>query len=103
MSDIEFPRRCYLHKMTPAELAIFEAIQAVEKLPPDVRLTEAVVFLSKATDRVADFVDGINNMPSSELLPDPPELKPRFWDPLHPFATEPSEPTNAGKAERSGR
>lgn len=53
------PRRCYLDLMTPAELAIRAACLAVEEMPADVRLTDAVVLLGQAKDAVADFVDGI--------------------------------------------
>jgi hypothetical protein len=52
-------RRNCLDKLTPAERAICDATQAVEALPPDVRLTDAVVLLVLARDRVADFVDGV--------------------------------------------
>ena len=69
----EWPaRRNRLDQMTPAELAIVNAIGAVEALPPDPRLTDAVVLLCKAQDRVADFVDGA---PEREALrPPPPPL-----------------------------
>lgn len=56
MNDI--PRRARLDLCTPAELAIYAAMQAVEALPADVRLTEAVVLLQTARERVADYVDG---------------------------------------------
>lgn len=52
------PRRIRIDLQTPAEGAIRAAMDAVEALPPDVRLTDAVVLLGKALDRVADFVDG---------------------------------------------
>ena len=61
----EPPRRCRLDLITPAELAIVEAVKAVEKAGADVRLTEAVVLLQKARDRVADFVDGVKPEPTS--------------------------------------
>ena len=49
MSELDdFPRRNRLDKLTPAELAIWNAKQAVESLPPDVRLTEAVILLDQA-------------------------------------------------------
>lgn len=54
----EIPRRCRIDLMTPAELAIRNAAIAVEALAADPRLTEAVVLLGKAQDKVADFVDG---------------------------------------------
>lgn len=44
---------------TDAEKAITTAIRSVEDLPPDPRLTEAVILLLKAKDRVADYVDGV--------------------------------------------
>ena len=57
----ELPRRCYLDLYTPAELAIRKAMDAVEEMPADPRLTDAVVLLGQAKDKVADFVDGIQS------------------------------------------
>jgi hypothetical protein len=54
-----FSRRIQIDKLTPAERAIYDAMVAVEGLPPDVRLTDAVVLLQQARDKVADYVDGI--------------------------------------------
>ncbi len=54
-----FPRRNRVDLNTPAELAIRDAILAVEKVGASVGLTEAVILLGKAKDLVADFVDGI--------------------------------------------
>jgi hypothetical protein len=53
----EIPRRCYLDKMVPAERAIYDAMQAVEAMPADVRLTDAVMLLGQAKDKVSDYVD----------------------------------------------
>lgn len=53
----EIPRRSRLDLNTPAEKAIYDAMQEVEKLPSDVKLTEAVTLLAKAKDLVSDFVD----------------------------------------------
>jgi hypothetical protein len=53
----EIPRRNRLDLSTPAEKAIYDAMQEVEKLPADVKLTEAVTLLAKAKDLVSDFVD----------------------------------------------
>lgn len=53
----EIPRRSRLDLNTPAEKAIYDAMQEVEKLPADVKLTEAVTLLAKAKDLVSDFVD----------------------------------------------
>lgn len=55
----EVPRRCHLDRLTPAELAIVAAVDAVEALPPDTRLTKAVIALGKARNLVADYVDGV--------------------------------------------
>lgn len=56
MSD-EIPRRNKLDKYTPAELAIRDAIQVVEAVGADPLLTEAVILLGRAKDKVADYVD----------------------------------------------
>jgi hypothetical protein len=48
-----------LETRTPAEVAIWAAIMAVEALPGDIRLTEAVILLGKAKDMLADYVDGM--------------------------------------------
>lgn len=63
MTD-DIPRRSRLDKMTPAENAIYNAMCVVEQAGCDVRLTEAVMWLQKARDRVADFVDGVNSSSS---------------------------------------
>lgn len=53
----DFPRRNRLDLNTPAELSIYNAMQEVEKLPANEKLTEAVMLLAKAKDLVSDFVD----------------------------------------------
>lgn len=68
MSDQPTPRRIRLDRCTSAELAIYHAMEAVEALPPDVRLTKAVTLLRDARERVADFVDGVD---APALPPDP--------------------------------
>jgi hypothetical protein len=55
----EPPRRIRMDLWTPAERAIYDAIQAVEEAGADPRLTDAVILLGRAKDRVADYVDGI--------------------------------------------
>lgn len=55
----EIPRRIDVTRLTPAECAIRAAAAAVEALPPDPRLTDAVCLLAQARERVADFVDGV--------------------------------------------
>lgn len=54
------PRRISLDQMTPAEKAIYAAVQIVEGMGADVRLTHAVVHLSEARECVANFVDGVD-------------------------------------------
>jgi hypothetical protein len=57
--------------MTDAERAIVNAVQAVEALGADVRLTDAVVLLQAARDSVADFVDGVDVRRSVRYEPPP--------------------------------
>lgn len=51
------PRRNRIDLFTPAEKAIYEAIREVEKVGADTLLTEAVILLQQAMDKVSDFVD----------------------------------------------
>jgi len=46
---------------TPAEHAIYNASQEVEKMPADVRLTNAVNYLSKARAEVEAFITDKGN------------------------------------------
>jgi hypothetical protein len=57
MSNKLVPRRNDTLQMVPAELRIMDAIGAVERMAADVRLTEAVVLLDQARNKVADYVD----------------------------------------------
>lgn len=77
MTESEIPRRYRLDKHTPAEAAIRAAVNAVEDLPPDVRLTDAVALLQNAMESVADYVDGKAEM----------RRIPHF----HPWPADPSE------------
>jgi hypothetical protein len=52
------PTRTDRSWMTPAELAILEAVHAVEHAGGSLALTDAVILLSKARERVADHVEG---------------------------------------------
>jgi len=52
-----FPRRIDTEQMTEAELAITKAMEEVEKAGCHPFLTDAVVLLSEAREKVADFVD----------------------------------------------
>lgn len=56
-SPRDLPRRCYVDLYTPAESAIREAVQRVEEAGAHPLLTDAVVLLGQAQDKVADFVD----------------------------------------------
>lgn len=56
---METPRRNRLDLNTPAELAIYNAMQEVENVGADAKLTEAVILLSKARELIADYVDKI--------------------------------------------
>ena len=51
------PRRNRVDLYTPAEKAIFDAIDAVESLGADTRLTDAVNLLGDAKSKVADYIE----------------------------------------------
>jgi hypothetical protein len=53
----EIPRRIRLDQLTPAEMAIAEAVAAVERAGAHPLLTDAVVLLGQARAKVADFID----------------------------------------------
>ena len=57
MSIFDTPRRNRVDLFKPAELAIWKAMEQIEKMPADIRLTEAQTLLSKAKDLVSDFID----------------------------------------------
>lgn len=57
MSDNKFPRRSCVYLLSPAEKAVYDAVQAVENVGADVRLTEAIVLLSQARENLADYFD----------------------------------------------
>lgn len=56
----EIPRRSRMEQWTAAERAIYDAVRAVEAMPADVRLTDAVILLQAARDSVADYIDGLD-------------------------------------------
>jgi 3-oxoacyl-[acyl-carrier-protein] synthase III len=56
-TDNQIPRRCRIDLNTPAELAIRAAMEAVEMAGADPLLTDAVILLDQAREKVADFVD----------------------------------------------
>lgn len=53
----DIPRRNRMDKWTTAELAIYNAVQEVEKMGANITLTNAVIKLAEAKDLVSDFVD----------------------------------------------
>ena len=55
----EFPRRMRVDLMKPAELAIRNAVIEIEKMAPDVRLTNAQILLGQAKDLVSNFIDNV--------------------------------------------
>lgn len=60
------PRRCYIDLQIPAEATIRNAVQAVESCGCDTRLTDAVVLLSQALDKVADWAEATGNIRPEE-------------------------------------
>lgn len=69
MSEM-IPRRNRMDQWTPAEHAIDAAVQAVEAMPADVRLTDAVTLLYEARQAVADYVDGVKLRRSVKVVDD---------------------------------
>lgn len=55
--DNSIPRRAMLPLNTTAELAIYNAINQVEKCGADEKLTNAVVLLSQAKELLGDYID----------------------------------------------
>jgi hypothetical protein len=53
----EISRRNRIDQFTPAEKAIYDAMQIVEAAGCHPDLTDAVVLLSQALEKVADYVD----------------------------------------------
>ena len=51
------PRRNQVDKCSAAELAIYGAMEEVEKIGADIRLTDAINKLNEARNLVADFID----------------------------------------------
>ena len=55
--DKVVPRRFHVDMSVPAELAIREAVDKVERMGANVLLTKAVMLLGEAKDLVSDYVD----------------------------------------------
>lgn len=69
-TDPSIRRRNDLQRNTEAEIAIRKALDAVEEVGADPRLTDAVVKLAEALDHVGDFVDDVPRkaLPDDEVL-----------------------------------
>lgn len=57
MKNKEFPRRNNLACQFDSEKSIQKAIYEVEKMGTDVLLTDTIVLLSQAKDKVSDYID----------------------------------------------
>lgn len=57
ISNNGIPRRSRIDLFTPVETTIWQTIQAVEGLGAHTLLTEAVILLQQAKDKVADYVE----------------------------------------------
>lgn len=67
MQNYDALRRCDLHRMTELERNITDIMVKVETIGADVRLTDTVVLLNAARNRLADYEDntkGIRTVPS---------------------------------------
>ena len=84
----ELPRRIRTDRWTPAEHAIGGAMEAVEAAGADVALTDAVVLLQAARERVADFVDGVEG---TRMVPRPYIESPSPVPPSAPDDARPAE------------
>lgn len=59
--NIDYMRRRDIFRQTEAEKAIMKAVEEVEKLSADTRLSWAVTRLNAAFEFVADFVDDVSS------------------------------------------
>ena len=57
---MKMPRRCRVDLLSKGEKAIYDAVQTVEGVGADPLLTDAVILLQQARDKVADYVDKMN-------------------------------------------
>ena len=54
---MEFPRRNDLQRLKPAELAIYNAMQMVEEMSCDTRLTDVQIKLDEARNLLANYIE----------------------------------------------
>lgn len=69
MTD-DIPRRNRVDLASPIEAAIRDAINMVERMGCDTRLTKAVVLLDEAMSWVADFIDGVPESKHPRQVPE---------------------------------
>jgi len=55
--ESKIPRRCQVDKMSVPELEIRNVILSVEELGADPLLTDAVILLGQAQNKVANYID----------------------------------------------
>lgn len=55
----EIPRRNRLDLNCSAEIAIYNAMQEIEKMAADERLTKAQILLTEASGLIADYIDEV--------------------------------------------
>ena len=66
-----FPRRNCVDQYAPEEAAIWKVHAMVEAMPASVHMTDAVILLAKAADRVADYLEGVPEPASDARAPGP--------------------------------
>ena len=77
---MDIPRRNQMQQWCEAERAIQDAVQAVENMAADPRLTSAQILLGQARGLVADYVDGVDS-PAPRVAaesPDTPDVEELF-------------------------
>ena len=52
-----FPRKSCINLLTKPEKIIYDAVQEVENIGADERLTKAIILLGEAQDLVSDFIN----------------------------------------------
>lgn len=58
ITEIErIPRRICIDLLTPPEVTLYKALQAIEEAGADPLLTDAVVLIQQAREKVAEYID----------------------------------------------
>lgn len=55
--DARIPRRICIDLLTPPEVALYKALAAVEEAGADPLLTDAVILIQQAREKVAEYID----------------------------------------------